>query len=192
MTENIKEKIRPIYKELQGYLLQVPLPKDTDSLIDHPAIFEQLNKTIDELNACSGDNYDKFKVSPHYQEANYQDYSLIDYRQKIGGLISRLHAEYFSDESDEPEPFSGSPSTIITQNQQQSQSVNIQMLLEIQGLIDKKLPEFKEGSKGKKFLQKVREPLPNIKSAIELIRLILSIAGNFGLTLNEVAEMLRP
>jgi len=91
MTENIREKIKPIYKELKGYLLQVPLPKDTDSLIDHPAIFDQLNKTIDELNACSGNNYDKFRISPHYQEAGHRDLSLIDYRQKMGGLISKLY-----------------------------------------------------------------------------------------------------
>lgn len=189
MTTGVKEKIRPIYKELQGYLSQVPLPKDTDSLINHPAIFNQLNKTIDELNACSGSNYDKFKVSPHYQQDDYQDFSLIDYRQKIGGLISRLHAEYFSDE---PEPFSGSPSTVITQSQQQSQSVNVQMLLEFQGLIDKKLPKLKDGSKEKKFLQKVRESLPNIKNTIELIKLILSVAAGLGLKIEEVIKMLQP
>ena len=47
---------------------------------------------------------------------------VLDYRQKLGGLIARLHAEYFYDE---PAPFAGMPSTIIQQTQ--SQSIDIQM-----------------------------------------------------------------
>lgn len=189
MADGLKAKIRPIYKELQGYLSQIPLPEKPYDAITTPAVWEQFNSTIDELNTCSEKNYDKFKISAVYREEGYQQINLVDYRQKLGGLISRLQAEFFSDE---PEPFSGSPSTIITQSQQQAQSVNVQMLLEFQGLIDKKLPELKEGSKEKKFLQKVRESLPSIKNVIELIKLILSAAGSLGLTINEVIKILHP
>jgi len=186
MTENLRGKIRPIYKELQGYLSQIPLPEKPNDVITTPAVWEQLNSTIDELNACSEKNYDKFKISAVYHNEGYQHISLVDYRQKIGGLISRLHAEYFSDES---EPFSGSPNTVITQSQQQSQSVNVQMLLEFQSLIDKKLPELKEDSKEKTFLQKIKDSLPNIRNAIELIKLVLSIANDLGLTIEQATKI---
>jgi len=33
----------------------------------------------------------KFRISFHYQEAGHRDFSLIDYRQKMGGLISKLY-----------------------------------------------------------------------------------------------------
>ena len=187
--KRIKEKIKPIYKELQGYLSQVPLPKTPHDAITSPAVWEQFNNTIDELNACSEENYDKFKVSAVYREEGYQQINLVDYRQKLGGLISRLQAEFFSSE---PEPFSGSPSTIITQNQQQTQSLHVQMLLEFQSLIDKKLPELKAGSKEKSFLEKVKKSLPTITSVIELIKLILSVAGNLGLTPEEISKILHP
>jgi len=182
----LKKKIRPMYEELKGYLSQIPLPKDSDSFISNSVIFDQFNKTIDELNTCSGKNYDKFRIFPCYEEANYRTFSLIDYRQKLGGLILRLHAEYFPDE---PKPFGGSPSMVINQNQQQNQNVNLQMLLKVQGLIDKKLLREKEHSTKRKFLQKIKKSLPDVKDVIELIRLILPAANDIGLKITEIAEI---
>jgi hypothetical protein len=70
------------------------------------------------------------------------------YRQKLGGLISWLHGKYFTDE---PPPFSGMPSTVIIQVQQQS--VSVQMLLDIQTKIDEALTKAK-GEKEQGFLKK--------------------------------------
>lgn len=185
----MEEKIRPIYKELQGYLSQTPLPETTYSQFNDSSIADQFNKTIDELNSCSGKNYDKFKISPNYEEPDHKTYSLMEYRQKIGGLISRLHAEYFSKDN---EPFGSTPSTIITQNQQQSQSLHIQMLLDFQSLIDEKLPKLNEGSKEKNFLQKMKESLHSVSNAIDLIKLILTTAGTVGLTIAELKKIISP
>ena len=189
MTDELKEKIQPIYKELQGYLSQTPLPKEINDVITNSMMPEQFNNTIDELNNLSGKNYDKFKIFPDLEEPGYKPYSLMTYRQKIGGLIFKLHAEYFPKDN---EPFSGTPKTIITQNQLQNQSLHIQMLLDFQSLIDRRIPELNEGSKGKNFLEKMKESLHSVSSTIDLVNLILKTAGTVGLTLAELTKIISP
>ena len=114
----MKEQVRPIYSELQGYLSQAPA-RDK-GLIFEASIWEQHNQTIDELNTVTGKNYDRYKVEVRSIDWNRTMRRVIDsqsYRIKLGGLVSRLHGEYFSDE---PPPFSGMPSTVITQHQIQN------------------------------------------------------------------------
>jgi len=116
----MKEKVRPIYSELQGYLSQAP--KKNKGLIFESSMWEQHNQTIDELNNITGKNYDRYKVEVKSIDWNRTMRRVIysqSYRTKLSGLILRLHGEYFSDE---PPPFSGMPSTIISQQQVQSQS----------------------------------------------------------------------
>ena len=132
MTENKKEKIRPIYSELQGYLSQAP---KKDNVFFEEAVWERYNTTIHELNDVSGKNYDSYLVNPRKWGEDLA-VEVLDYRTKLGGLIARLHGEFFADES---APFSGMPTTIISQSQRQNQSFQIQMLLEIQSKIDEKI-----------------------------------------------------
>jgi len=78
---------------------------------------------------------------------------IASYRSKLGGLISRLHGEYFSDE---PAPFRGMPSTVNIQIRQQSPSIRVQMLFDVRDKISEKLSEFDEVTKERTFLQKVK------------------------------------
>jgi len=113
---------------------------------------------------------------------------VLTYRNKLGGLIARLHGEYFSDE---PAPFSGMPNTVINQTQQQSQNFQVQMLLEMQSKIDEKIPELKEGTKEKSFLDKIKSSLPSIKNTTELVSLVLKTGKDFGLTVEQILNILK-
>ena len=183
-----KEKIRPIYSELQGYLSQAPSEKTTSDATYDSSIWNQFNAAIDELNNISGNNYDRFKIHPETGGAGVAHVYILTYRSKLGGLISRLHGEFFSDEA---APFSGMPTTIISQNQQQTQSFQIQMLLEIQSKIDEKIPKFDEGSKEKRFLERVKGSLASIGNITQLVTLLLKVAQDIGLTIEQILDIFK-
>jgi hypothetical protein len=183
-----KEKIRPIYSELQGYLSQAPTAKTSDDMTYDIKLWEQYNNTVKILNEITHKNHDRFLIDSRDEDGIRQAYIYVSlYRQKLGGLIAALHAEYFSDE---PAPFSGMPSTVIHQTQQQSQAIDIQMLLDIRGKIEQELPQQKEGSNEKKFLQKLKDLLGNIKSSSQLFSQILSTAKEFGLSPDAISRLL--
>jgi len=187
MKDEIKDKIRPIYSELQGYLSQTMQPKNSSDIISDDAFWNQYNKTIDELNSVSGNNYDRFKIQPI--KGQYQEFvRILTYRNKLGGLISRLHGEFYLDD---PVPFSGMPATVISQTQQQAQSFQVQMLLEIQGKIDEKIPKFDKGTKERNFLEKVKNSLSLVRNFVELVLLLLRTGKDIGLTLDQVLNIFK-
>lgn len=183
----MKEQVHPIYSELQGYLSQAPA--GDKGLIFESSIWEQYNQTIDELNNVTGKNYDRYKVE--VRSINWRGTIRLvinsqSYRIKLGGLIFRLHGEYFSDE---PPPFSGMPSTVITQHQIQNQVTYVQILLDVQSKIDEKLQEYKEESKEKNFLEKIKNSLSRTGNIIELINLVLKTGKELDLTIEQLLKM---
>jgi len=115
-----KEYIRPIYAEFQGYLSQAPKDRDIGADEYERGLWEQVNETIGELERITGEEFRRYRIVPKTisDESGTYSYVRIDtYRTKLSGLISRLHGMYFADE---PAPFSGMPSTVISQTQQQS------------------------------------------------------------------------
>lgn len=181
-----KEKIRPVYSELQGYLSQASKEKTTYDVTYDSSIWNQFNAAIGELNNISGNNYDRFMIHPKVGGAGEPFVQISTYRSKLGGLISRLHGEFFSDET---APFSGMPTTIISQSQQQTQSFQIQMLLEIQSTIDQKMSQFEQGSKEKRFLEKVKTSLASIRNITQLVALLLKVAHEVGLTIEQISKI---
>ncbi len=180
-------ELNPIYKELQGYLTQTPLPKDPDDFTREKSVWEQYNQTIEILNNTTSEDFSRFKVEPEGSE--YPSLNITGYRQKIGGLISHLHAKYYNEE---PEPFSGSPTTVITQHQQQNQNqtIHIQLLLDIQSKIEKNIDNYDEGTKEKSFLETLKNQLNTVTTATKLFALILQLANKFGLNPEEILKLL--
>ena len=185
---NSKQDIRPIYSELQGYLAQAPNDEHKATIGDEErAIWEQYNDTVKELNVLTGKDYDRFQLAPVTIPENGRQYAHVTvYRQKLGGLITRLHAEYFSDETP---PFAEMPSTIISQSQNQNQSFHVQLLLEVNDLIHKGLSTTPEGSKEKTFLEKIKGALSSVKSVSELIALLFTTAQTSGITIEQLRNM---
>lgn len=186
MTDNIN--IRPIYTELQGYLSQAPTIEKVPYIYDKP-LWEQLNKAIDELNEKSGGDFSKFKIAD-FKQQKHEPYSqyipTTDYRTKLNGLIMRLYGQYFNEEQS---PFGGFPSTVVQQNQSQSQTTQITMILEFQSLIDRKIYGTGLKPEEKSFLEKVKASLPTVKSSIELMNMCLSLAKSFGITLEQMTKL---
>lgn len=179
-----KEEIKIVYEELQGYLSQIPLHEIQSCIIDS-ASWDQINQSIDELNQLSGKNYDRFKILP--TEGTSESFvRTITFRQKIGGLISRLHAEFFSDES---KPFSGGPSTIISQNQNVQQEVKIEIINEIKDKIIEKIGKYSEGSKERTFLEKLKDNIKGVSNINGLILLVLKLANSVGLTVDKIRQI---
>lgn len=183
----MKEIIRPIYSALQGYLSQAP-DSQSGSYFFENEIWDLYNATIDELNTISGKDYTVYKINPKYPEREGEGVvNVSDYRTKLGGLIARLHGEYFSNEQ---APFGGMPSTVINQNQQQSVSLQIQMILEMRDKIDEKLEKVEKGSKESNFLKRIKDSLQTVSSSSQLLSLILKAGKEMGLSLEEIMKLM--
>jgi hypothetical protein len=181
----MRNKIKAIYSELQGYLSQAPTADKGHYLYDAP-LWEQLHRSIDELNQISKKDYSKFKVNVIHDEGGPHIIT-NEYRSNINGLIMRLHAEYFSEDQ---LPFSGSPSTVIKQTQKQSQTAQIVMIMDFQSLIDKRLYSSEVKGEEKTFLEKIKARLPFISSIAELLSSILSIAKDSNFDIDKVIQIL--
>ena len=183
----MKDKIRPIYFELQGYLSQAP---EKGGLIFDNQLWIQYNQTIDELEKITSKKYDRYIIHPETKDFLKEPKQVIAiqvYRTILGGLISRLHGEYFSDEQP---PFSGMPTTIINATQSQNQSQSVGMLLEIQERVISEIPNHKPETGERKFLEKVKSMLPSIKTGTDILSSILKIGSEFGLSPSDITKLL--
>jgi len=190
INQIMKNKIRPYYQELQGYLSQTPLPKESYTTVASSQSWDQVNSTIDALNELTGKDYSRFKITPEPSHAPGSSgfVRVVVFRQKLGGLINTLHAEYFGEEV---KPFSGSPSTVISQQQSQEQNVDISMILQVQERIVKRLESDTIEPEEKKFLESIKDKLAGIKTWLEFLNLILSTAKATGLSMDKLEAIFR-
>jgi len=183
MTAEIKNKLRPLYSEFQGYLSQAPTTSTPNDTTGDESLWLQYNEAVDLFSLEAAKDYSRFKIKPN--QLKYSKFIQIStYKQKVGGLISHLHGEYFSDEIP---PFSGMPSTVITQTQQQS--VSVQLVLDIQSKIDELLPKIEEGSKKQNFLKKFKSILSSISNVNDLIVKCMKLAHEFDLNVQDILSM---
>jgi len=175
----INDQIRPLYGELIGYMAQAPnAPYMRDS-----GLWEHFHGLIDQLNKITANDFSRFRLSIHpdgdspYVRGN-------EYRSNLNGLIMNLYSTYFSSENP---PFSGSPQTVVNQTQSQNQEVSITMIMEFQSLIDKQLYGNQSLSKEQKtFLEIIKENLPSVKTAVDLVSTIISVAKTLGMNIDQV------
>ena len=78
---------------------------------------------------------------------------------------------------------------IINQSQQQSQSVTVQMLLDVSSKIDEHLLKGNINEKEKGFLQKIKGSLSSVRNIIDLISLVLKTAKDFNLDINYIGKL---
>ena len=179
-------KVQAIYQELQGYLAQIPPPKEAHITIDFDPIGNQVNTAIDELNQVTGNDYAKFRIIPQCSDYGYRFVNITGLRSMIGGLIDRLHAEFFSKEA---RPFGIAPQTVISNSQTQVQ--NLSLVLDIQWKIMEKLQDQSIKPEEKNFLERLKGSLATVTSATELFGLILNLANQSGLTLEALKQVLK-
>jgi hypothetical protein len=176
------DKIRPLYSEFQGYLSQAPTPANPSDCIYDNYFWDQYNQAVDQLSICTNFNYSRFKIEPTRDDlGGYITISV--YRQKLSGLIFRLHGEYFSDE---PPLFGNMPSAIITQNQQQS--VSVQILLDIQTKIDEVLSKTTD-KKERGFLTKFKSILSSLTNVNDILAMCMKLAKEYGLSIQDLISL---
>ena len=90
------KEVKPIYFELQGYLSQAP--EREKGVIFERQVWQQHNQTVEEVEKITGKKYDRYKIQPAGNYAMGPGVTVQAYRTILGGLISRLHGEYFPDE----------------------------------------------------------------------------------------------
>lgn len=178
------KQIKMIWQELQGYLSQTPLQKETNDIVRFDPLGNQINSTIDELNSITEKNYDKFKILLTSGDTHV---GLVAIRIKLGGLIDKLHAEYFNSE---PRPFCGSPQTVISQSQTQNQFIDINLLLDLNSKITSQLDNSDIKNEEKSFLEKIKSSLGSVKNTMELLSLILNTGSSFGITVETTKKLL--
>lgn len=188
-----KDDVRPIYQELKGYLSQAPPGDDPHAVSYDPGLWDPANAAIDELTALTGDNtYGRMKIVPEATTTMKSGKMvwIAAYRSKLGGVITRLHGDYFPDE---PEPFSSSPDQVMTQIQSQDQSTDVRVIitLEIQEKIIERLRDETLSDVERGFLETVKDSIRGVKSVTELVSLILSTAQSMGVELENLSELFR-
>lgn len=154
MTD-IKAEVRPDYTTLQGYLAQLHKITTLGLVHDQEArnYQNQLKIIIERLNALTGNDYSEFEVTAEvgrdYDNQPYVSFNLNIYAFKMSGLISKLYGQFFYDERN---PLDGSPSTVITSNQNQSQQVDINLRLDVSSRIDEKLKQAEDPTEKNLFI----------------------------------------
>lgn len=175
----MKDKIRPIYQELKGMLSQAPVGGYIHE--SEKSLWERSNQLAEKLVEITKDeDYKSFFINPKYDEHGYTTMSISLYRGKISGLISKLFGSFFSEEA---EPFSGSPSTVISQNN--NQVVTTQLFVQL-GIELKTALEKADSENEKSFINKITEKIGLVKNYIDFLLLTLSTAQAFGIGLDRV------
>lgn len=186
----MKDKIRPYYSRLQGYLSQAPTLESSYTSMYAQPLCDSVNQTIDKISQISGNDYavHRFEGADLDRDTSSPQIRVATVRGKLGALIAELHGTFYLDE---PAPFSGMPSMVITQSssQNQEQTANITLLLEIQSKIDEKTESVTDPTE-KSFLEKVKANLSNVKNGVELLGMILKIGNDMGLTVEQIMRLL--
>ncbi len=148
------------------------------------------HKCLDELKEITGNSYDDFKLEYKYHSNSYSNspfyVSSESFKMKLSGVISKIYGEYFYTESN---PLDGSPTTLITNSQNQSQTLQLEIVLEISALIGKKIDTLEEGSKEKKFFEQIKSGLTTSKGVVGLIKDILLTGQNLGISIGEILKL---
>ena len=177
--DNTRNKVRPIYSELQGFLLAAPDPNKT-SRVRELSLGQKVNQSIIELNEITGKNYDKYKIENRHEIINRTSAVFInprEYQSQLTSLIQKLKGEYFYDEVT-----GNGPNTVINQTQFQSQQQSI--VVELALTIAEKKADYPTGTPERTFLDALGEKLKTTKTISEVIATILDLATKAGVWLD--------
>jgi len=182
----MKNKIRPIYSELQGMLSQAPNEKTNNLGSSDDELWNRFNALVNKLEEeTKDDSFKDFIINPKLSDwgnGRTSPYvTVVTYRGKISGLISRLHGTYFVDE---PAPFSGQPGVVVSQTQNVSVEILIQLGADLQKALDKT-----ETPEEKTFIEAVKDKVGTVKSYIDFLLLVTSMAQQYGVTLDKIKHL---
>ena len=173
-----KSRVLPVYKELKGLLAQAPEDKGQNTYDSD--LWEKSNLLIDELkDSTQSEIYEKYRLKPLPSKSSGKGYlSVATYRGLLNALIMRLQGVY---EFENQDPFSGSPSTVMNQYQNTNVQILVQLGMDLQQAMDKA-----ENENEKSFISKIKERIGEIKSFVEFVNLVATLAIQSGITLERL------
>lgn len=186
-NDNALAQIKSIYIELQGYLLSSPEPRNNlpdGGYITDEDMWVKFNITLDRLNKVTDNIFTNHKMS--YKVRGNTQYITIDYyRSNLSGLIFRLYADYFP--HDPPlVTQSESGQFVLNQNIHQEQTVSINIFKE---QIEEKISTYKEGSKERNFLEKLKGYVATTNNITDIVRTTIGLAKKFGLSFDDISNI---
>lgn len=177
----MKDKIRPYYEELKG--LREALPEE--GWFEDDGISNKYLKTLEGIATLLPElNRDEYILKPEWSEDQFGGggRSMItknQYKTILNALIGHLKGLFDFDNNQ-----NNSGHTFI-----QSQSVSIELVLNLQEKIINLENKYEEGTPEKTFLKKLKNSLSSIKDATDIIKIVLSEAQKAGITLNTLITM---
>lgn len=188
---DLQQKIRPIYADLIGQLSGLPQTRELFDTFNRN-IADHYNTRVDELSRETVKDFGSYKVEIKEQRFEHVrtatiTISIVELRQKMNGLIMRLHAEYFDDEDP---PFGGQPGTINVMKQEQAQAMSISFLLNLQEHVLQRAQQVDEGSTERKLLDRIKEKLRNVSDGLEGVKAIIDAARIVGASVDDIRRAL--
>ncbi len=192
----MEESYRKIFFKLNSLNDSLlPLAQNpSHTLRDH--IWDGFNSILDELAKLSGDiHYLTLKAIPTHLN-NRSSMQASNFSIKVYQAVSYLYntQDNYLDEFAPPQtPKSSVNGQSITQNaiqdQKNTQKLNVEVNVEFnmalsyltEALIEAR-PQYKEGSKERGFLEKLKSGIVMAKSTADLIKMIASAAAEFGIS----------
>jgi len=167
-----KKEIVSIYEELRGILTSIG---DEKSWFDDDGFTGHANHIIERVGLLCPEISDigLYLIQTKYQRDRGEIVESIPAKAKLNSLIGRLKGLYDIDAR------AVNSGHIFIQNQQ----MNIELLLDVRGQIEKNLENYKPEQPERQFLEKLKEKLSTARSAMDVIRLIISTAKEFGISL---------
>lgn len=171
--ENTKE-IKGVYEELKGVISSI---ENKDSWFDDNGFSAHANQIISRVTSLCPEitNVDSYKIQPGHIPNRGNIIEPIPTKAKLKSLIGRLNGLYELEVS--------AVNTGHTFIQTQQQQMNIELLLDIRGQIEKHLQDYSKDQPERKFLEEIKSKLSTVKSAIDVLRLILATAKEYGVSL---------
>ena len=190
MDNDKLQQIRVIYRDLKALLSQIPEARSANNgLTFEQDLWMHLHRNIEKLNGLTGEDYNEYQVLPaplRYHQGLFVHLTTL--RGKIASLLAALQTKYLPDEVN---PLNGlQNATFIQQNQTANQSVQIYIVFEMAGLIERKLTEYEKDTDERRFLEKLKDKIRDIKSVSELLQATIATGKSLGLTIEQIMKIL--
>jgi hypothetical protein len=186
MSEENKQKLEVLYEQLLSLYHGLGEPKSSESIGGGP--FDQYFNAIQSLQELSGQNLQHFL--PHtWEGGSGQRWGHTrDLKVQIGGLLGWLRANYLTERA----PHYAQDQHVSTSiSQTVNQEVNVMQVvtLDITEKLTAKQSEFREGTKERGFIEKVKAGLRGVKDTASLLALITQTAQQLGLSIEQLHKI---
>ncbi len=174
------DKLKTLYAELRGILSQAtPQSREHDFFTEYGAL-EYYDSVINELVRETEDNYDRFRLPTSGR------LTMTTFKITVAGLIAHLRQKHFPAERD---PLCTEPSAYTVQTTNVTQQVHIDMILQMDRLITKKIVEHQKGTKERTFLEKLQDGMKSASNFVDFAKTLTDAAMKAGVGIADIGRI---